>query len=58
MVTLVYSDESERTMDSMEAFKEICTNKTVMETRCQDEQDQSFFDALGPGFDCAELWSE
>ena len=58
MVTLIYSDGTERTMDGLEAFREICTNKAVVEARCQDEQDQSFFDALGPGFDCSELWTE
>lgn len=58
MVTLIYSDGSERTMDGMEAFMEMCTNKDVVKARCRDEQEQSFFDALGPGFDCAELWAE
>lgn len=58
MVTLIYSDGTERAMDGMEAFREICTNKAVVKARCQNEQDQSFFEALGPGFDCAELWSD
>lgn len=58
MVTLIYSDGSERTMDGSEAFREFCTNKSVVSSRCHDEREQSFFDALGPGFDCAELWDE
>lgn len=58
VVTLIYTDGHERTMDGADAFREICTNDSVVSARCQDERDQSFFDALGPGFDCSELWLE
>ena len=57
-VIVVYSDGSESTMDGNEAFLQVCTNKDVVNIRCQNENEQSFFDALGPGFDCAELWKD
>lgn len=57
-VTLIYSDGAERTMDCTEAFREMCTNKSVVSAISQDAKVQSFFDALGPGFDCAELWED
>ena len=57
-VTVVYTDGSEREMEGTAAFHEICTNKDVVEVRCLNPEAQSFWDALRPGFDCAELWSD
>lgn len=57
-VTVVYADGSEREMEGTAAFHEICTNKNVTEVRCLNPGEQAFWDALGPGFDCAELWAD
>ena len=57
-VTVVYADGSKRIMDGGAAFHEICTNREAVKVHCENPGEQLFFDALGAGFDCTELWKD
>lgn len=57
IVTLIYMDGSERTMDDEEAFEELCVRGDIKAVRCAYADLKSLFDAMLPGCDCAN-WDE
>ena len=58
MVTLIYDDDSERTMDGMDAFFEVMTANVVDVRYHSDEFADGFFEALIAGeHDLRALWA-
>ena len=58
MVTLVYMDGKERTMDDDAAFAEFFARDDIQDVRCANEGLLSLLVALLPGFDCASEWED